>query len=106
MGWGSAGHRIFDPVARALIAAGTPADQREDILADLIATLQEEDWDTELDSLDHFLTDPPTVRAFARHGITNPAAADTTRLQALAAVVVDTDQGESPFGWSEKDNPR
>ncbi|MFJ2205998.1 hypothetical protein [Streptomyces microflavus] len=68
MGWGSAGAKIFDPVARALIAADAP--DRETILADIIGALQAEDWDTELDSLDRFLTDPPTVQAFARHGIT------------------------------------
>lgn len=67
MGWGSAGTKIFDPVARALIKADAP--DRETILADIIGALQAEDWDTEHDSLDLFLTDAPTVRAFARHGI-------------------------------------
>lgn len=70
MGWGSAGIKIFDPVARALINAGTAEAEREEVLAGLIPALQAEDWDTEQDSLDRFLNDPPTVRAFARHGIT------------------------------------
>jgi hypothetical protein len=68
MGWGSAGIKIFDPVATALIKANAP--DRETILIGIISALQAEDWDTELDSLDRFLTDPPTVRAFAHHGIT------------------------------------
>ncbi|MFC8463378.1 hypothetical protein [Streptomyces sp. NPDC057250] len=72
MGWGSAGIKIFDPVARALIDAGTDPQTREDVLADIIEALQNEDWDTQQDSLDLFLNDPPTVAAFARHGITHP----------------------------------
>jgi hypothetical protein len=32
-------------------------------------TLQAEDWDTELDSLQDYLNDPAIVRAFASHGI-------------------------------------
>ncbi|WP_327415455.1 hypothetical protein [Streptomyces sp. NBC_01233] len=72
MGWGSAGIKIFDPVARSLIKAGTPEEEREEVLAELIETLQAEDWDTEQDSLDRFMNDPATVRAFARHGIVQP----------------------------------
>ncbi|MFZ4266553.1 hypothetical protein [Streptomyces arboris] len=70
MGWGSAGTKIFDPVARALIAADAP--DRETVLADVIGALRAEDWDTEWDSLDLFRDDAPTVRAFARHGIAAP----------------------------------
>ncbi|MFC8885840.1 hypothetical protein ACFT54_09795 [Streptomyces cinereoruber] len=74
MGWGSAGSKIFNPVARALIDAGVPEDKQEQVLGDLIETLQNEDWDTEQDSLDNFLDQPGVVRAFARHGITPPSA--------------------------------
>lgn len=70
MGWGSAGYKIFDPVARALHEAGASDELKERVLSDLIPVLQHEDWDTELDSLQHFLDDPAIVRAFANHGIT------------------------------------
>lgn len=69
MGWGSAGLRIFDPVASALIAAGASDEIKERVLGDLIETLQGEDWDTELDSLQSFLDDPAIVRAFANNDI-------------------------------------
>jgi hypothetical protein len=70
MGWGSAGHRIFDPVARALTEAGASDELKEKTLTELIPVLQDEDWDTELDSLQKFLDDPAIVRAFANNGIT------------------------------------
>jgi hypothetical protein len=69
MGWGSAGHKIFDPVAHALIEASASDEQKEDVLGALICNLQGEDWDTELDSLQRFLDDPAIVRAFANNGI-------------------------------------
>ncbi|MET9140537.1 hypothetical protein [Streptomyces parvulus] len=70
MGFGSAGLTFFDPVARSLIEAGATDEQKEKVLGDLIANLQAEDWDTELDSLQRFLDDPAIVRAFANNGIT------------------------------------
>ena len=70
MGWGSAGYKLFDPVARALIEAGASDELRERTLTALIPVLQHEDWDTELDSLQRFLDDPAIVRAFANNGIT------------------------------------
>jgi hypothetical protein len=70
MGWGSAGPRIFDPVARALQEAGASNELKERVLSQLIGTLQHEDWDTELDSLQNFLDDPAIVKAFAEYGIT------------------------------------
>jgi hypothetical protein len=70
MGWGSAGPRIFDPIARALIEAGATDETLERALGDLIGTLQDEDWDTELDSLQQFRDHPAIVRAFARHDVT------------------------------------
>lgn len=69
MGWGSAGHKIFDPVARALIEAGAPDELKEKTLTNLIPVLQHEDWDTELDSLQNFLDDPAIVAAFTNNGI-------------------------------------
>jgi hypothetical protein len=72
MGYGSAGYTIFDPMARALIKAGTPDEEKEQVLGDLIKRLQDEDWDTELDSLQEFRDDPAIVRAFAKNGITWP----------------------------------
>lgn len=70
MGWGSAGYRIFDPVASALIEAGASDELKTRTLTALIPELQREDWDTELDSLQRFLDDPAIVAAFANHGIT------------------------------------
>ncbi|MGA5497778.1 hypothetical protein ACPCSP_25790 [Streptomyces cinereoruber] len=75
MGWGSAGIKIFDPVARVLINAGVDEDTQVKALGDIIEALRTEDWDTEQDSLDQFLDHPGVVRAFARHGITAPSAA-------------------------------
>ncbi|MEU6535545.1 hypothetical protein [Streptomyces sp. NPDC047000] len=70
MGFGSAGLTFFDPVARALIEAGASDEVKEKTLTKLIADLQAEDWDTELDSLQSFLDDPAIVKAFANNGIT------------------------------------
>jgi hypothetical protein len=72
MGYGSAGITHFDPIARSLIAAGASDDIKEQVLTKLIADLQAEDWDTELDSLQHFRGDSAIVRAFANNGITWP----------------------------------
>lgn len=69
MGWNSA-RDIFDPVAQALIDAGAPAETKTRVLGDLIHKLQEEDWDTEGESLDLFRRDPAIVEAFRQHGVT------------------------------------
>ena len=69
MGWGSAGSKFFDPVARALTEANASDELKERALTPLIANLQNEDWDTELDSLQDFLDDPAIVAAFANNGI-------------------------------------
>ena len=69
MGWGSAGPEIFDRVARALVEANASDDLKERVLGELIGTLQGEDWDTELDSLQQFLDDPAIVRAFANNDV-------------------------------------
>ena len=70
MGWGSAGSKFIDPVCRALIEAGASDELKERTLTPMIANLQQEDWDTELDSLQDFLDDPAIVKAFANNGIT------------------------------------
>lgn len=70
MGWGSAGSKFFNPVARALQEAGASDELKERVLTPLIANLQNEDWDTELDSLQDFLDDPAIVKAFTANGIT------------------------------------
>ncbi|MFJ5638680.1 hypothetical protein [Streptomyces sp. NPDC093223] len=70
MGFGSAGLTFFNPVAHSLIEAGASDEAKEKTLTKLIADLQAEDWDTELDSLQLFLDDPAIVRAFAANGIT------------------------------------
>ncbi|MBE4783936.1 MULTISPECIES: hypothetical protein [Streptomyces] len=69
MGFGSAGLTFFNPVARSLIEAGASDELKEKVLTKLIADLQAEDWDTELDSLQLFLDDPAIVRAFANNSI-------------------------------------
>ena len=68
MGWGS-GYLIFNTVANALIEAGASNEVKEKALTKVIAGLQEEDWDTELDSLQSYLDDPAIVRAFANNDI-------------------------------------
>jgi hypothetical protein len=70
MGWGSAGYRIFDPVAKALQEAGAQDEVRTRVLSGLIGELREEDWDTEYDSLEAFKDDPAVVAAFAEHDLT------------------------------------
>jgi hypothetical protein len=69
MGWARGGE-VFDPVAQALIEAGASDDLKRKTLGRLIEQLQEEDWDTESDSLEAFADDPAIVAAFADHGIT------------------------------------
>ena len=69
MGWGSAGYRIFDPVAQGLIDAGASEEIKRHVLSGLIEVLQENGWDTEHDSLDNFADDPVVVAVFAEHGI-------------------------------------
>lgn len=69
MGWGSA-YSLFNTIADALIEAGASDEIKERTLSKVIAALQEDDWDTELDSLQSYLHDPAIVRAFAANGIT------------------------------------
>lgn len=70
MGWGSAGHTIFDPMARSLIEAGASDEVKRDTLGPLIDKLRGEDWDTEGESLEEFADDPVIVALFRERGIT------------------------------------
>lgn len=70
MGWGSAGYRIFDPVAKGLLDANASEEIKRRVLGPLIEELRENDWDTEYDSLDQFADDPVIVAIFAEHGVT------------------------------------
>jgi hypothetical protein len=68
MGWGSA-YSLFNTIADALIEAGASDEVKERALTKVIARLQEDDWDTELDSLQSYLDDPAIVKAFANNDI-------------------------------------
>ena len=68
MGWNSA-NQIFNPVARALIEAGSSNQTKRTVLGKLISQLQDGDWDTEDESLEDFLDDPAVVQAFADHDV-------------------------------------
>lgn len=72
MGWGSA-YSIFNTVADALIEANASDQIKEKALTKVIRQLQDDDWDTELDSLQSYLDDPAIVRAFANNDITWPS---------------------------------
>lgn len=63
---------IFNTVADALVEAGASDDVKEKALTKVIRGLQEEDWDTELDSLQSYLDDPAIVRAFANNDVVWP----------------------------------
>lgn len=69
MGWGSA-YSIFNTIADALIEAEASDAIKERALTKVIARLQDDDWDTELDSLQSYLDDPAIVAAFAANDIT------------------------------------
>lgn len=69
MGWGSASY-IADNVADALIETNATDDVTEKVMARLIKSLQDGDWDTEEESLENFSAYPAIVRAFAACGVT------------------------------------
>ena len=71
MGWGSA-YSLFNTVADALIEADASDEVKEKALTKVIRSLQEEDWDTELDSLQSYRDDPAIVRAFANNDVVWP----------------------------------
>jgi len=68
MGWASAGG-IFDTVADGLIEANAADDIKEKVLGTLCTALQDEDWDTEDESLERYADDPVIVRVFADRGV-------------------------------------
>ena len=68
MGWATAG-TIFENVADGLIDAKASDEIKKRVLGDLCEALQNEDWDTEYESLDRYLDDPVIVQVFAEHGI-------------------------------------
>lgn len=75
MGWNSA-RDIFDPIAQALIDAGAPDEMKTRVLGELIGNLQDEDWDTEGESLELFRNDPAIVEAFRQHDVILPGGDD------------------------------
>jgi hypothetical protein len=68
MGWNSA-NPIFNAVADDLIATNASDETKRLVLGDLIAELQNGDWDTEDESLDRYSDDPAIVAAFREHGV-------------------------------------
>lgn len=71
MGWGSA-YSLFNTMADALIEADASDEIKERALTKVIRSFQEEDWDTELDSLQSYRGDPAIVRAFAANDVIWP----------------------------------
>lgn len=71
MGWGSA-YSLFNTIADALIEAEASDEVKEKALTKVIRSFQEEDWDTELDSLQSYRNDPAIVRAFAANDVVWP----------------------------------
>jgi hypothetical protein len=72
MGYASAGYAIFDPVMKKLRETGASDEAKHEIASLLIDVLQQQDWDTEDESLEVFADDPAIVRAFAEHEIYLP----------------------------------
>lgn len=72
MGWASAGMTIFDPVMKALRDANVDREVKKIVAVRLIAALQNEDWDTEDESLEAFSDDPAIVEAFAQRAVYLP----------------------------------
>ena len=68
MGWNS-GNEIFDPVAQTLIDLEVTDAVKSKVLYVLMDALQENDWDTEDESLERFKNDPAIVQIFHQHGI-------------------------------------
>lgn len=68
MGWASGGE-IADTVADALIEANADDEVAEKVMTKVISALQQEDWDTEDESLEQYADYPAIVRAFAANGV-------------------------------------
>lgn len=69
MGWASGGE-IFNVVADGLIKAGASDDIKRSVLSSVCDALQENDWDTEDESLERYKDDPVIVQVFADHDVT------------------------------------
>lgn len=74
MSYKSAGPDIYDPTIRALIDAKVPWPVIVEVSDRLITNLQNDDWDTERNSLELFAEYPEIVRSFERHGIHLPSS--------------------------------
>lgn len=68
MGWNTA-NEIFDPVCRMLQKSFLVPQTRKAIMVTLIKALQDQDWDTEDESLEIFAGDAVVVAAFKECGI-------------------------------------
>ena len=108
MGWASAGD-IFDPIAQALVDLNAPEETKRKVLGPLIAKLQEQDWDTESESLEEFRDDPVIIALFRERGITAecgdqggpPHAAECTRYLGHDGDHID----DQDYNWP-KDAPK
>lgn len=68
MGWGSAGE-LFNEITNAMIEVGVSEDKLTDVCEKMIKQFQQDDWDTEDESLEAFDHQPAVVEAFRRCGI-------------------------------------
>lgn len=68
MGWSSA-NDIFDGVAEKLLEFNGKTTAVVPVLEELIARLQDNDWDTEDESLERFKDHPEVVEAFRLQGV-------------------------------------
>lgn len=95
MGWASGG-AIFDRVADGLMAGRASDDTMRTVLGPLIDELQQNDWDTEGESLERYAKVPVIVQLFAERGIELPVPDSPCQV-----VVVDGHpvrvQGGAPF---------
>lgn len=71
MGWSSA-NSIFDPIAESLIRSYEEDDLKTEILVSLINTLQNNDWDTEDESIELWNDYPFIIEAFRKSGLYIP----------------------------------
>lgn len=100
MGWASAGD-IIDPQIPIMVEAVDNGELDEakavEVLSNLIDKLQDNDWDTEDESLEQWLHVPWVVKAFAQHGVFPVAPNETVeRSQVYNAVSATLDAIISP----------
>ncbi|TKK84595.1 hypothetical protein FDA94_28615 [Herbidospora galbida] len=75
MGWNTGG-QIFDIVAQALDDAFATEETVVAVLTPLVAYLQDEDWDTEDESLAAFRHNPAIVKVLVAAGVDIPCGDD------------------------------